>query len=145
MQKSELILIREAVKKDENYIYSTWIEGLLHGSDAYRDIDPTCQTNFKAHRQVIIKKILSRPSLKISVAVLREDPDTILGYCVFEDHEERAPVIHWIFVRTSWRGIGIARDLAPKNFRIISHLTKAARAIKMKKRLIYNPFLGETL
>jgi GNAT superfamily N-acetyltransferase len=74
----------------------------------------------------------------IKVACLKEDPDVILGYAIFS---KTYPALHFVFVKSAWRGIGIARSLVPKETKVVTHLTKVGLSIlKKNPTLVFNPF-----
>lgn len=115
MDKRELIHIREAVTEDYNFIMATWLRGLYYGNDWFKRIDKEA---FMHHYWGFINKLLTKPTTRIRVACLNDDPQIVLGYSVSE-----APVLHWIFVKKAWRKIGLARDLTPKETTTITHIT----------------------
>lgn len=117
---------------DRNWIHSTWLRGLYYGNAWFREIDKEA---YFTHYSKILMDILSRPTLDIKIACLKEDPDVTLGYSVFE-----SIVLHYIFVKPAWREIGIAKDLLPSKIEFVTHLTKVGKAIKPKE-FKFNPFL----
>lgn len=133
LDKSELITTRPGKMEDASFIFATWLRGLYHG-DSWFKIIPKKIFMENYHR--VVEKILSSPGVEVKVACLKDDPDVILGYSVYK--EDR---LHWIFVKISWRNIGIAKSLAPQNVLTITHLTKVGLNIMRKyPKLIFNPF-----
>lgn len=86
----------------------------------------------------VIKEMLARTDCQIKIACLKEDPDVILGYCVFENK-----TVHWIYVKEVWRRIGLSSDLLPTGFDTITHITDRGKKILDKKypNTKFNPFL----
>lgn len=135
--KKNLISYREPHPNDTNFILSTWLRGLYYGNSFYNEID---QDSYFTNYDSIIKKILTKPDVIVKVCCLKEDDQVILGYCVAEKKENYF-ICHWVFVKSIWRSIGIAKDLL--NFfdiDVVTHLTDSY--IKNKpKRIKFDPFL----
>lgn len=130
------ITLRPYRPTDEGLIYSSWLKALRYGNDWFSHIAPV---SFFTHYRKVIDSILSRPGIEIRIACLKDEPDVIVGYSIFEKRLALS-ILHWVFVKHDWRGIGIANQLLPP-FDRITHLTKIGRAIKIKKDLIFDPFL----
>ena len=86
----------------------------------------------------VINSVLSTPQINIKVACLKEDPSVILGYAVLAATPN---ALHWVFIKKSWRNIGLAKDLISKNVNVATHLTKTGLSIIKKKDWQFNPFL----
>jgi len=114
------LVIRKAVKSDEAFIYSTWLRGLYYGNPWFREID---KDTFFTKYHAVLENILNKACVEI--ACLDEDSDTVLGYVVY-----RGSIMDWVFVKKSFRKIGIAKRLAPANITKVSHLTKIGKAVK---------------
>jgi hypothetical protein len=134
LKKKDLIAYRGLHPNDMNFIYSTWLKGLRYGNDWFSFITKEAYFTFY-HR--IIELILNKPHVIIQIACLKEDPDVILGYSVYEGF-----VLHWVFVKSAWRKIGIAKDLVPE-FKSVSHITAIAKSILITKfpQVEFNPFV----
>lgn len=133
MANLDLVSVRTGNERDEAFIYDTWMEGLYHGNPAYKRIDK--RTFMKKYRPVIDRL------LEVSnqnVACLKESPDVILGYSITQ-----GPKLHWIFVKTAWRGLKIGKLLLPVGFSTVTHETYTGRKILREKYpdVIYDPFL----
>lgn len=93
--------IRDAIDEDIPFIYATWLESYRY--DSYFG---------KSHRNTIFfndyKKVLDKILLEshVSVACVKEAPDTILGYMVHEPG-----VLHYVFVKGPFRRLKIATGL----------------------------------
>lgn len=121
--------IRDAVKEDESFIYSTWLLGLRHGNKWFLSIDK--ETYFQKYKHVI-GMLLAKSTIKI--ACLNEDPDVALGYIVYSGN-----TVHYTFIKKAWRRLGIAKALYPPDIKRWSHLTRIAESIKPKD-VIFDPF-----
>lgn len=136
MNGLDLVDVRERLPSDENFIFSTWLRGLYYGNDWYgcipRDI------YFKNYWHVV-SKILKRPQVFMKAACLKEDPEVILSYAIFEKNEHT--ILHWIFTKSAWRKFGIAKKLCEgEEVKEVSHLTKVGKNIR-PQTWIFNPFL----
>lgn len=129
----DLIAVRAVVADDVPFIISTWLKGLRFGNSWYKLIES--KAYFKTYHAVIVA-VMSRPTVSVSIACLKEDPSVILGYSVIEGNK-----LHWCQVKKAWRGIGIAKSLVPSTVTTVTHLTETGRSIFLKKDLIFNPFL----
>lgn len=127
------IEIRESYESDRNFIYSTWLRGIYFGNDWFHEIPSDI---YYKNYQLVLDEILKRPKLTISIACLADDKDVILGYIVYEQ-----TVIHYIFVKESWRKMGIAKKLSPTNITVCTHLTNIGKSLKKKYDIVFNPFI----
>jgi hypothetical protein len=134
-EERELILIRPYKAEDHNLVLSTWLKGLRYGNDWYKLIE---QNAYYTNYHKAIEAILNVPTTQVLVASLRDDPDTILGYSVLN---KDGSVLHWVFVKSAWRHIGIAKLLS-QNVKTVTHVTKAGVSIlKNHPEVVFNPFL----
>jgi GNAT superfamily N-acetyltransferase len=132
MEKLDLVTVRDYCEADQGFVYKTWLRGLYYSNDWVKEI-PTCI--YYGYYPNVINFVLSSPKTQVKLAVLKEDLDVILGYAVFEEEK-----LHWVFVKPPWRKLGIAKMLVPENITTVTHLTFIGRAIKQKKKLVFNPF-----
>ncbi len=139
MDKKELIAIRELLPADAPFILSTWLKGLLYGGDEFYRRIPR-DIYFSNHHKVIERALLS-PATTVKLAVLREDPDVILGYAVYRE-ASGVIVLDWVFCKKEWRNIGIAKSLVPEKVNAVTNLTRAGAGILEKyPQVTYNPYL----
>lgn len=127
-----LIGFRHGLLDDKNFILATWLKGLYHGNSWFKQIDPVI---FTQKYQVTLFSILNQPNTEVMVAVLKDEPSVILGYSVFSDN-----TLHWVFVKKSWRRVGIAKALVPALSDTCTHLTALGRSLK-PKNMKFDPFL----
>lgn len=136
--------LRPAVESDLSFIYKSWLLGAYHGNrpakgkklDHKAPVDYLGSIEQGSFMECYHNFIESQ--LKISnvvMACLDEDPDVVLGYAV-----TRGSDLVWVHVKPQWRGIGIARDLIPKNTQTCSSLTRIGDVIRRKRGWIFNPF-----
>lgn len=132
-ETQDLIVYRDAVLEDKNLIYSTFLKGLYYGESWYTIIPKNI---FMENYHKVLDMLLSIPTTKVLVACSNTDPDQIYGYSILG----KPGVLHWVFVKTKFRGQGIARDLVPKDIHTVTHLTKTGLSLLVKKNLQFNPF-----
>jgi hypothetical protein len=135
MNKSDLITTRGFLPDDRNFILATFLRGLYYGDSWFSLIDKNV---FMNHYNKIVTQILDSPLNTVSVACLKDDPNTVLGYAIYSQVKS---TLHWCFVKKQWRGIGIAKDLVPKDIFAVTHLTKVGVSVIKKKGWSFNPFL----
>lgn len=135
----ELKGIDPALEQYKALVLATWLNSLKHGSDFFGLVDS--HTFFDVYRRVILG-ILRRPDCVVRLAVLGDEPDTALGWCVFEKN-----VLHFVYVRPGEKGAssrrcGIGQSLLPKSFDVATHMTKIGKSIWKKKfsTVKFNPF-----
>jgi GNAT superfamily N-acetyltransferase len=126
-QKIEL---REPVPGDINFLLSTMLKGLYYGSKFWALVD---QEAFFKNYEPFLKNLLIFNYVKI--ACLQEDPDVILGYSLYKNN-----ILHFIFVKKSYRKLGIGKLLYPEGIDTVSHLTDSGDNIRKKLNLKFNPF-----
>ena len=94
--------IRQALPSDLQFVFSSWVSSMRGG-------EPFCSCDrnwFSAAQHALISRLLQRST--IVIACNEEDPDQIFGYAVFEP---RNSVIHYIYIKQMFRGVGICRSL----------------------------------
>lgn len=135
LAKRDLITHRSFSQEDKNFILATWLPGLYHGNDWFKEID---ETIYESVYPRVIERLLARPSVTTTLACLKEDPTVILAYVVYE-----GPILHYLFCKSDWRRIGISKDLLPKDLKEFTHLTKIGKSLWKQKwaALKFNPFL----
>ncbi len=125
------IVIREPQPGDINFLLSTFLKGLFYGSKFWGLVD---QEAYFSNYEPFIKNLMVKSQVK--VACLDDDQDVILGYCIYN-----VSTCHFIFVKKSYRKLGIGRMLWPEGIDTVSHLTDQGDSIRKKMNLKFNPFL----
>lgn len=134
--KAELITIRNYRPEDEDFVFSTFLLGLYHGDTWFSKIKKPV---FLHHYRLILKQLLNHPNVKINVSCLKDDADVILGYSVLSKNEQ---ILHWVFIKSAWRKIGIARSLVPNTINTVTHLTAVGLSLLKKyDNVSFNPFV----
>lgn len=118
---------------DKNFILATFLRGLYYGNYWWNDVPKQI---FMDNYKIVAEELLQQSMVK--VACLKEDSDIILGYSILSTDFQ---VIHWVFVKSSWRQKGIAKNLLPKYPSAVTHLTKLGLKLLSKyENTVYNPF-----
>lgn len=132
MEKRDLIILRPGEESDFSLIFSTWLKGLKYANSWFNEIE---SNSYFKHYQGVIETILNSGETTLTVAALKDSEDVVLGYSV-----TRLPnILHWVYVKPAWRGIGLARDLVPTTIQIVTHLTNVGRSIKPAS-VAFDPF-----
>lgn len=134
--KTTQLATRGYTDNDHNFILATWLRGLYYG-DSWFSVIPKNVFMENYHR--FIENRLKTPGIKISVVCLKDDPEVILGYSVSRTIEG-INILDWIFVKSAWRNLGIAKSLIPQPIHAVSHLTKVGKSLK-PANVIFNPFI----
>lgn len=136
----ESVLIRDHQPDDMPFIYSTWLKGLYYG-DSWFSLIP--KAVFMAYYHHVLETLLSRQGTVVKVACLKSDPTTVLGYSVFHFTPPDSKCLDWVFVKRSWRTIGIAKRLVPlAQINTVTHLTKTGVSMLYDRpTLRFNPFV----
>jgi hypothetical protein len=135
MNKSELVTIRSIREGDKNFIYSTWLLGVYYGDTIFKEMQKDA---FMLAYHNLIDQIIKHDQIDIKIAALKEDTDTILGYSV---GNKSGTTVHFVFVKTAWRKIGLAKMLLGDNIKVATTLTKLGLGIIRKKGIEFNPFV----
>jgi ribosomal protein S18 acetylase RimI-like enzyme len=140
------VVYREFRDDDEGFVYNSWLKSFREGS-SWADKIPA-QVYFSNHKKVV-SKLLSESG--IVIAANPECPDQIFGYGVYQPTTGHVTVLHYIYVKHSYRKLGIAADILRMISQLSSHdtaLPMAAThitgnwdALKNKWNLFYNPYV----
>lgn len=152
----ESIVVRGVAKTDMPFIYKSILLGTYHGnrygkggkSDSRAPVDyfsSIPQDVFMSKYHEYLDVLFTRPTAECRIACLNSDPDVILGFCVYETHPSMGPipqesVLHFVFVKPQWRGIGIATQLVPKTVTTVTGFTRVGDIIRKKKNWFFNPW-----
>lgn len=101
--------IRLAYVEDIPFIFATWLRSYRHSSNFARKISNDI---FYKRHHMVIDLILKRTGSTVLVAHPIGEPDVILGYLVSETQNiDALPVVHYTYVKRSFRQMGIAKAL----------------------------------
>lgn len=137
---SSEIEVRTAFLEDVPFIFATWLRSYRHASSFARKISNEV---FYARHHMVVDMILKREGSSVLVAHPKGEPDVILGYLVTERQPDGTDVVHYTYVKKSFRQMGIARALwstLEKKKYTITHYTVDADWISNKYNTIYDPY-----
>jgi ribosomal protein S18 acetylase RimI-like enzyme len=136
------IEVRDAYLEDVSFIFATLLRSYRHASNFARKISNDV---FYKYHHAFLDACLKRPGSKVIVAHPKGEPDIILGYLLSETRADGESVIHYSYVKKSFRQMGVARALwatLEKKPYTITHFTVDADWITKKyTNLTYNPYL----
>lgn len=119
----EQVTIRDAQVSDQAFIYSSFLKGLYYGNDWFKAID---KNTFMSKYKAVLESLLIKSTTK--VVCLKDDPETVLGYAIYQPG-----VLHYTFIKPPFRRMGLAKSIIPVDVVYCSHLTKLGKAIKPKQ------------
>lgn len=100
----ELVRTRPMRDGDKNFVRSSWLR-------SYRALcEWVPQAEFFALHHDVIEGLLARHETRTVVAHAHDDEDHLLGWASGEPSTTR-PLIHWCYVKNTYRGNGIASRL----------------------------------
>ncbi len=127
-------VVRPPKPEDINFILATMLRGLYYGDTWFSEIPK--DLFMKEHHKVLVNTI-SRPDCAVRVAVLPDDGDVILGYSI----SLKDTALVWVYVKNSFRKMGIARSLVPATIQSVTYLTKLGKAIlKGYPSVVFDPY-----
>jgi ribosomal protein S18 acetylase RimI-like enzyme len=135
------IRMRKATDEDVSFIFNSWLKSFRDSGFLCRAVPNTIY--FQNHHK-IIQKILKRSV--INIACNPQDLSQIYGYVIGE-YIDNIFVLHYIYVKHSFRKMGVARQLYNTfnhdtgNASCCSHLTKMTEKFLPKYNLVYHPYV----
>lgn len=130
--------LRPPTESDTNFIFNSWLKS--YRSSAFAK--DQCNTVFFDNYKRVIATIIDR-SL-ISILCSPDDPNHLYGYIVYEDLPGQNLLVHYVYVKHTYRKSGLAKELiksARKNSNPIltSHNTNVCKSSKSLV-YIYDPY-----
>ena len=99
------VKIRSIRESDEAFIFHSWLTG-FRGSDAMEGVR---KSTYFPNQHEVIETLLKRSDVRVACNI--EEEDHVYGYMVFEDDLLRDHILHWIYVKAPFRGLGIGQML----------------------------------
>jgi GNAT superfamily N-acetyltransferase len=125
VHRLESPLVESAIRpykpaEDENFVFHSWLQS--HAEDAKKQvhmgpvhkrkrwaINP--QLYYEAMRPVL-RRIVAHEDTRILMAVYPDAPDKIRGWICYAEREgSPVPVLHYVYVKHTWRKLGVASQL----------------------------------
>lgn len=119
---------------DHAFVYATWLRSYRQLSDFAKPIEKDV---YFPHQHDRIQRLLERGRLDVAVLDEQDGWHTVIGYCVTD-----GLLLHWVYVKGTWRRMGIARALlASKSLQEFTHLTyDFDHLAKKHPQWKYNPY-----
>jgi GNAT superfamily N-acetyltransferase len=116
----------------KNLIRAPFLNSLRYGNDLYKLIDKDA---YYISYGKYIEHLLQRPRSIVTLAIL--DDNTVLGWSLYEGE-----TVHYVWVKKEVRRQGIAKELLPDKFSVITHITNTGINIWVNKFPLvrFNPF-----
>lgn len=138
------VMVRPATASDLGFIFNSWLNS--YKESAYGGKYQTKPVFFANHKPIVQAIVASADAL---VACNPDEHDQIFGYIVFN----RPNVVHYTYVKHSFRKFGIAKTLFQHAVDIskpveITHITEFYELVKKNHRdlfITYNPYLTKEL
>lgn len=118
-----------------NMLFAKFLRSLRDGNKYFKRID--AEMFFKNYN-IYFDHLLMRPESVVKIAVLTDDTDVVVGWCLAEANK-----LHYVWVPLDGRRQGIATALVSEGFEWHSHETDLSIIIKDRKfpNVKFNPFL----
>jgi hypothetical protein len=129
------IQFREAVENDLELVFSSWLKS-YRCSQLARTIPTTAY--YEGHHKVIERLVVKS---RVICAVDPEDSNHVYGWCCWEN--TTTPVLHYVYVKFSFRRLGIGLKLIQQPTAgefVYTHETSSFKAMCQGGR--YNPYLA---
>lgn len=123
----------EVPKQYHDLIFSKFLRSLRFGNKYFKLIDSDAY--YKVYN-AYFKTLIVRPQAVVSLAVLTDEPDVVLGWALQEPKK-----LHYVYVNKDFRRMKIASSLV-EPFDVFTHLTMLGASFwKLKhKKAKFNPF-----
>ncbi len=134
------IRLRNATDSDVPFIFNSWLKNFRTSPTTLGIASPV----FYQQHHKVLEGLCKRASL--TVACNNTDIGQIYGYLCCEKVEDTL-VIHFIYVKETFRRLGVARMLleaqgwGPKMPIFYTHKTRMTIALSDKFPIVYNPYL----
>lgn len=133
------IKIRPLTQLDVSFVFSSWLKS-FKGAFFAKDIHP--KTYFSEQHRVVAS-LLS--TCQTYVACAESDPTEIFGF-ICGEYMSGAFVLHYIYVKHTFRNLGIARQLLGQfkvgDVSFYSHHNAVAHKQAAAYHFLYNPYLA---
>lgn len=134
------IKIRNIEQSDVPFMFNAWLRSFRSGRFANK-VDNSI---YFAEQHKVIEKLVSRCTL--SVACNPEEPGLIYGFIAHE-MVEGIFVLHYIYVKHTFRNLGIGKELLDSTGHdfssagCASHMTFISEKLQAKYNLVYHPYI----
>ena len=140
MSNNAPVKLRLATQDDVPFIFSSWLKSYRNSNTTRHIPNEIYYTN----HHVVIEKIIAEN--KVLVACSESDDDQIFGYVVTGDYEGFF-MIHYVYVKHSFRSMGIGRALLnatghdASKASLTTHWTRAIEKLAPDLGVVFHPYL----
>lgn len=122
---------------DEEFVFHSWLKTYRNSPFA----EGIRSSLYYPSQHRVIEQIIARST--VLMAVSKEDGNHIFGYIVFE---KDPPVLHWMYVKYSYRGMGMENLLLERSSlpceSFYSHFCYDWVSYTKQRKLQYHPYLA---
>jgi ribosomal protein S18 acetylase RimI-like enzyme len=125
----------ELTEELQGLIIARWCRTLRFTNDFFKLTDPDSYWNVYP---TFVRRLLERQDCQVRLAVLAEDTDVVLGFCVY-----RGAALDYVHTQRDARRLGIARALIEEQgFEKITHVTKSGLQLwaKVLPKVKFDPW-----
>lgn len=131
-QELEPVIVRQAHSGDLDLVRHSWLHGYRLSKQAAEVPGPV----YYREQHAVIERLIAHSS--VSVCVLADSPDVILGCAVID-----GACAHWIYVKDPFRRRGYCRAMLSPRVTSYSHRTAVGATVAARRGMIYNPYLAK--
>lgn len=134
------VWIRKANQEDVNFIFNSWLKSYRSSLFA----KPMTNTVYYSEHHKVLERLAKNS--EVIVACSKDDPTQLYGY-ICAEKIEGVFVLHYVYVKHTYRNMGIAKlllntlDRDPEQAGCYTHHTRIAEKLAAKYNLIYHPYL----
>jgi GNAT superfamily N-acetyltransferase len=124
------VVLRPYRPSDEACVFKSWLETFRKGSRCHRHPEGW----YYPRQRRLISGLLDGGATVVCAA-FSGDPDEILGWACY-DLRETLPIVHYVYVKHAFRGLGIAKQLLGELLQRQCVFTHRTRWVKPPKQWI---------
>jgi len=134
------VRLRVAVAEDISFIFNSWLKSYRNSNQAHL----VCNSIYFSEQHKLIERLVK--DSKVIVACNNEDPTQLYGY-ICAGNIEGIFCLHYLYVKHSFRGLGIATALINafehdvSSAGIFTHMTKPMERLAIRFNLVYHPYI----
>lgn len=140
------VVYRAPTPADTSFIFNSWLKSFRSNSEWARAMPPAIY--FDNHKRVVDRLL---KECGVLVAANPEDPEQIFGYAVYQATAGNVTILHWLYVKHTYRRLGIGGEIfrtvreltrhKPELPVVGTHYTSLWNVLADKWRLVFNPYV----
>jgi hypothetical protein len=137
------IAIRKAAPSDISFIFSSWLKSFRDS----RFASAITTTIYYTEHHKVVERLLK--TCDVYVACNPKDGTELFGY-ICAEKVDGILVVHYIYVKNTYRQLGLAKTLLnqfshnPSAAAIFTHNTRASEKLASRFNFVYSPYLALT-